>query len=434
MPTAGIQERLTKETETTEKSVEEIESQKETICQLHKELSDLKSYVVPELETMKLEFSEIVYVESSPMAQVLDLVSKVATDDIPVLILGETGSGKELIARAIHQSGKRKDKPFIAINCGALSETLLESELFGHEKGAFTGANNQRKGRFELANGGTIFLDEISETSPAFQAKLLRILQEGIFERVGGEQSIHVDVRVIAATNKQLDKEISNDKFRPDLYYRLNGFSISLPPLRERIDDIPILVSHFLKKYEHESVVEISDRAMNELKVYAWPGNVRELENTVRRAAILAKSAGRKIIQVEDLPKDQMQESSTSTHFSLEEQIIKMLRSLEFSRSAINQTAKALGNKDRGTITEYFRGICFETLVEANFDVEIAAKEIAGSNSEEIIERVRQKMDAYLDNLKTSDLKDGQKSSVYKGLPQKFHASLDRVIKHLQAE
>ena len=427
-----IQGLLKQESETTEKSIEKIELQKETIRQLQKELSDLKSYVIPELETMKLEFSEIIYTENSPMAKVLDLVGKVAMDDIPVLILGETGTGKELVARAIHKNGERKENPFIAINCGALSETLLESELFGHEKGAFTGANNQRKGRFELANGGTIFLDEISETSPVFQTKLLRILQEGVFERVGGEQSIHVDIRVIAATNKQLDLQISNHKFRSDLYYRLNGFSISLPPLRERIDDIPMLVSYFLKKYEHDSVVEISDRAMNELKIYTWPGNVRELENTIRRAAILAKSAGRRIIQIEDLPKDQMHESSIFVHTTLEEQILKLLRSLEFSRSAISQTAKALGNKDRGTITEYFRGICFEKLVATNFDIELTAKEIAGSNSEEVIERVRRKLMTYLDNLKSSDLDEGLKSSVYKGLPQKFHASLDHIIKHFQ--
>ncbi len=427
-----IQELLKQESETTEKSIEKIELQKDTIRQLQKELSDLKSYVVPELETIKLEFSEIIYADNSPMAQVLDLVGKVAMDDIPVLVLGETGTGKELIARAIHNKGKRNDNPFIAINCGALSENLLESELFGHEKGAFTGANNQRKGRFELADGGTIFLDEISETSLAFQTKLLRILQEGVFERVGGEQSIHVNVRVIAATNKQPDVEISNNKLRSDLYYRLNGFSIFLPPLRERIDDIPMLVSYFLKKYEHESVVEISDRAMNELKIYTWPGNVRELENTVRRAAILAKSAGRKIIQVEDLPKEQMHESSIFVHITLEEQILKMLRSLEFSRSSIGQTAKALGNKDRGTITEYFRGICFEKLVETNFDIKLAAKEIAGSNSEKIIERVRQKLMTYLENLNASVADQRLKSAAYRGLPQKFHASLDQIIKHFR--
>ena len=426
-----LNEKFIEETNLSEISKRELDKQKDAIRHLEKQLSDLKSYVIPELETMKLEFAEIVYAQGSPMEGILELVKKIGTDDIPVLILGETGTGKELIARAIHQAGDRKDNVFIAINCGALSETLLESELFGHEKGAFTGATNQRKGRFELADNGTVFLDEISETSPAFQAKLLRVLQEGVFERVGGEESIHVNIRIIAATNRQLDKEILSENFRPDLYYRLNGFSISLPPLRERTEDIPILVTHFLKKYEHESVVEISNRAMNLIKTYSWPGNVRELENTVRRAAILAKSGGRKIIQVDDLPKENMNELNIGIHQTLEQQILKMLRSMEFSRSSISQTAKALGNKDRGTITEYFRGICFEQLVKSNFDLDIAVKEIAGSGSGVVLKRVRQKINEYLENLKSSDLKDGQQSPSYKGLPQKFYSSLDRVLEHL---
>jgi two-component system response regulator AtoC len=216
----------------------------------------------------------------------------VAAHDSSVLILGESGTGKELAARAVHDASPRRQRPFVAINCGAIPAELLESELFGHEKGAFTGAIAQRKGRFELANKGTIFLDEVGELTLATQKKLLRVLQEREFERVGGTGSIKVDTRVVAATNKDLPREIDAGNFREDLYYRLNVIAIELPPLRERHTDIPLLVEHFLHKHRYgrgSAPARISQEAMSRLLAHDWPGNVRELENTIERAVIMAR-------------------------------------------------------------------------------------------------------------------------------------------------
>ncbi len=242
--------------------------------------------------------------KSAQMQRIFELIEKVAPTKATVLITGDSGTGKELIARAIHYNSPRKDQPFISVNCGALPETLLESELFGHEKGAFSGAVSQRKGRFELAHGGTLFLDEISEMSPPLQVKLLRILQEMEFERVGGSQSLKVDVRVVAASNRNLKDEVAGARFRADLFYRLNVVNIALPPLRDRVDDIPLLVNHFLAKYADEAnnqSICISPGAMKSILDYHWPGNVRELENVIERAIILSD---RKELQQQDLPPD----------------------------------------------------------------------------------------------------------------------------------
>ncbi|MDH7481893.1 MAG: sigma-54 dependent transcriptional regulator [Armatimonadota bacterium] len=218
------------------------------------------------------------------------LAAKVADSNASVLILGETGVGKEYLARAIHYQSARADGPFVKVSCAALPEALLESELFGHEKGAFTGAIARRIGRFEMADGGTLFLDEIGDITPATQVKLLRVLQEKQFERVGGSETISVDVRIIAATNKDLKKAIANKEFREDLYYRLNVITINLPPLRERVEDIPELVRHFIAKYNSEtgkSIEGISPEGIAMLQNYQWPGNIRELENCIERAVIL---------------------------------------------------------------------------------------------------------------------------------------------------
>ncbi|MCG8097120.1 MAG: sigma 54-interacting transcriptional regulator, partial [Candidatus Thiodiazotropha endolucinida] len=227
---------------------------------------------------------------TSSMRLVFDQVRQVAKWNTTVLIRGESGTGKELIANAIHYNSPRSNGPFIKLNCAALPDTLLESELFGHEKGAFTGAVSQRKGRFEQAHGGTIFLDEIGEISPAFQAKLLRVLQEGEFERVGGVKTQVVDVRVVAATNKDLESEVQEGNFREDLYYRLNVMPINTPPLRERSEDIPdlarFLVSKIAKSQGRE--LEVDDSALGPLMRYDWPGNVRELENCLERAAVMS--------------------------------------------------------------------------------------------------------------------------------------------------
>jgi Nif-specific regulatory protein len=229
---------------------------------------------------------------SAAMQQVFDAVLQVAPSRASVLINGESGTGKELIAAAIHEHSPRAKKPFVKLHCAALAESLLESELFGHEKGSFTGAVGRREGRFEQADGGTLFLDEIGDISPAIQVKLLRFLQEHEFERVGGNQTVKVDVRVITATNRNLLQRVKEGHFREDLYYRLNVVSIEMPPLRARPSDIPLLAAHFLEKFARENDKTIdgfSDDALQQLANYAWPGNVRELENAIERAVVVAK-------------------------------------------------------------------------------------------------------------------------------------------------
>jgi DNA-binding NtrC family response regulator len=249
----------------------------------------------------KYKFDNIVS-DNEKMQAIFTQVEKVADTDSTVLIYGESGTGKELIARALHYNSYRQDKPLVPINCGAIPEDLLESELFGHEKGAFTGATAQRLGRFELANGGTIFLDEIGEMRPSLQVKILRVLQEREFERIGGTRTIKVDVRILAATNKNLEDLVARQQFRDDLFWRLNVIPITMPPLRERLSDIPLLVAHFIARFNAEKkqhLTGISPEALQMLQSYHWPGNVRELENTVERIAIL-KGSG--MIMPEDLP------------------------------------------------------------------------------------------------------------------------------------
>ncbi len=240
---------------------------------------------------------------SPQMESIFEKIRQVAPTRASVLIQGDTGTGKELIAKAIHFNSPRKRKPFIAVNCGALSQTLLESELFGHEKGAFTGAVKQKAGRFELANGGTIFLDEIGETTPELQVRLLRVLQEQEFERVGGTKPVKVDVRVIAATNRDLKKEVEEGRFREDLYYRLNVIRIDLPGLRDRVEDIPLIVGHFLNHFnkEHGKNLSINQKAMQALQGYHWPGNVRQLRTIIESTVILTPG---KEIQVKNLPEE----------------------------------------------------------------------------------------------------------------------------------
>jgi transcriptional regulator with GAF, ATPase, and Fis domain len=230
--------------------------------------------------------------QSDAIKRVLNQVEQVAMTDSTVLVLGETGTGKELLARAIHNLSSRQGRPMVKVNCAALPSTLIESELFGHEKGAFTGAVSRQVGRFELAHGSTIFLDEISEIPLDLQAKLLRVLQEGQFERVGGTTTIDSDVRVIAASNRDLTKDLQGGRFREDLYFRLNVFPISVPPLRDRRDDIPVLVWAFVKEFEKsmgKRIETVSRRSMDDVQRYPWPGNVRELRNVVERAMIMNK-------------------------------------------------------------------------------------------------------------------------------------------------
>jgi DNA-binding NtrC family response regulator len=249
----------------------------------------------------KRKFAQLIG-KSAPMQRVYELINQVAATRASVLITGESGVGKELVADAIHNLSDRRAGPFIKTHCAALSETLLESELFGHEKGSFTGALGQKKGRFELAHTGTIFLDEIGEINPSVQVKLLRVLQERSFERVGGEKPLDVDVRVVAATNRDLKKEIAAGRFREDLYYRLNIVNIHIPPLRERKDDIPLLTATFLTELAQENrktIEGIDTKARIALSNYSWPGNVRELRNCIESAVVLCKG---NIVSLDDLP------------------------------------------------------------------------------------------------------------------------------------
>jgi Nif-specific regulatory protein len=232
--------------------------------------------------------------DSKKMQNVYNVIERIASSDVTILVRGETGTGKELIAAAIHKRSKRNEEPFIKLNCAAITDTLLESELFGHEKGAFTDAKETRKGRFELADGGTLFLDEIGDISASAQVKLLRVLQEREFERVGGSKTIKVNVRLVAATNRDLEQMVKDGDFREDLYYRLNVIPIDLPPLRRRGNDIKLLVNFFLERSikNHKKIVSITDEAMDKLMSYPWPGNVRELENTIERIVLMGDENG----------------------------------------------------------------------------------------------------------------------------------------------
>ena len=237
----------------------------------------------------KYDFSKIV-AKSGKMQEVLKMVGRVAETDATVLILGESGTGKELVAKAIHYNSPRKEQAFITVNCPSIPDNLLESELFGHVKGAFTGATKDRRGKFEQADGGTVFLDEIGDLKPELQAKLLRVIQEKEIERVGGDQPIKVDIRILAATNQNLEERVKQGLFREDLYYRLTVVPIKIPPLRERKEEIPYLAEHFLHKFARGRRLQFTSQALDALLAYDWPGNVRELENAVERASILATS------------------------------------------------------------------------------------------------------------------------------------------------
>ena len=263
------------------------------------------------------------------MRDVYKLIGQIAEKDVSILITGESGTGKELAARAIYHHSRRSEKPFIAVNCAAIPETLFESELFGHERGAFTGAERTYIGKIERCSGGTLFLDEIGDMAPALQAKLLRVLQEGEIERVGGSRTIPVDVRVIAATNKHLEGEVDAGRFRQDLYWRLKVISIDMPPLRQRAEDIPALVSYFLRRFSAEysrPVCRMSDAALTRLASYAWPGNVRELENCVRRAVLLCSG---EVISEGQLMIPEQDPSRESQALSREQLMVRLREKLD---------------------------------------------------------------------------------------------------------
>jgi transcriptional regulator with PAS, ATPase and Fis domain/CHASE2 domain-containing sensor protein len=417
--------------ESSEQLIEKIRLLKDDISRLKENEADKEeAEIATTVETRN--FHGIVY-RSKVMNKVAELIQKAAPEDATVLILGESGTGKELVARAIHSLSKRSQNNFIAVNCGAISETLLESELFGHVKGSFTGALADKVGRFEAANNGTIFLDEVAETSENFQVKLLRVLQSGEFEKVGSSKTSKVSIRVIAATNKKLELAVKERKFREDLFYRLNVIRIDLPPLRDRKEDIESLARHFLNMEAAE--FKISKAVLDALLSYKWNGNVRELESVIKRAVIFAKSDGRNMLQLNDLP----DEIVKGLKLNFEDLVIDSLRQKQFSHSSIVETAKELGDVNRTLISENLRGLVFKILTENNFDVLKTSEIISNSNEAELNERVKTKIDTFLSNIKESlqkipkenfDLVKIKLSSKYKNLPQKFHVYLDEVIKH----
>ncbi|MDZ7291979.1 MAG: sigma-54 dependent transcriptional regulator [candidate division KSB1 bacterium] len=279
--------------------------------------------------------------QNRQMLEMLDLAARVAESNMTVLLEGESGTGKELVAHFIHQKSPRAQEPFVKVNCAALPENLLESELFGHVKGGFTGALKDRQGRFELADGGTVFLDEIAEISPNIQVKLLRVIQSREFERVGESVTRKVDVRIIAATNRNLDEALREGSFREDLFYRLNAIRIKLSPLRERPEDIPLLIQHILNKVARDKTIEISPEAMKALRAYRWSGNVRELENVLERAALLAQNG---VIELSHLPEEVRSAAEKPLHaLSLEEvEKLHIKRVLQHARD-YDEAARILG-------------------------------------------------------------------------------------------
>jgi sigma-54 specific flagellar transcriptional regulator A len=320
-------------------------------------------------ESLNFEKSDGIIGQNPKMQQIFRLVKRVAQSDSTVIINGESGSGKGLIARAIHRNSQRKDKPFITINCGAIPENLLESELFGHVKGAFTGATTSKTGKFELAKGGTVFLDEIGDMSPSLQVKILRVLEEKEFEQVGGVKTLSADVRILAATHRNLETLVSEKTFREDLYYRLNVIPVKVPSLRERRSDIPLLVSHFLAEFNEKNagvVQEISTEAMHILKQHSWPGNVRELKNMVERFVVLK---GEGVIDPQDLPAGIAMTPGNAAP----------LPSIEISEDGINLNT---------AVTEFEKKLILESLNRTNWIKNKAAK-LLKLNRTTLVEKIK---------------------------------------------
>ena len=354
------------------------------------------------------------------------ILKKAAAAPSSVLILGETGTGKELFANALHKQSDRKDQPFIAVNCGAIPHDLLESELFGYEKGAFTGALQMRKGRLEQANKGTIFLDEIGDMPQALQVKLLRVIAERKIDRLGGTGPINIDVRFITATHRNLKDAINEGKFREDLYYRINTIPIELPPLRERKEDIEMLASYFCEKYskEYEKDVQgISEKAITKIKKHRWPGNIRELENVIQRGITMATGS---LIQENDLGLDNGRTSN-------EDPDELLLSKLQENGFEINQTASDL-EIHRNTVTARFKGICFDLLVKHQVDLERVAGEISGGASN--LSTVSQMIREYHENLantvrncQTLDEAIETARKINKNVPAHFHSAIEELVR-----
>jgi len=402
------------------------------LINLNNRFDDLKPNEKINLTVKRKLGNNLFFSKNSKMEKIADFVKKISPTDASILIIGESGTGKELIAKAIHDLSDKKDNNFITINCGAIPETLLESELFGHEAGSFTDAKKMHKGYFEEADKGTIFLDEITETNELFQVKLLRVLQSGEINRIGGTTPIKVNVRIIAATNKKIEELVSAKKFREDLYYRLNVIKIVVPPLRNRKLDINVLTEYFLGK-EDAFDVKISNSVIHAFHTYNWPGNIRELENVIKRAVILAKVEKNKMIQLSHLPPELIVDFKSK--LDLENLVLEKIREKQFSFNAISETADEIGGMHRGTVSEYLKGICFKELCNHLFDLQNTVSAIAGSDDDEIKNRVKVKLYEYLNNLISKidkklspiEMKENLKNT-FKKLPKKYHVYVEKII------
>ena len=410
-----------------------IQTYLDEVSEMESRLDEVEE-IKPVIDTEIVNFHNIIHTKNSKLADVIDLVKKISPTDATVLIHGESGTGKELIAKAIHELSDRKNENFITINCGALPESLLESELFGYEEGAFTGAKKMRKGFFETADRGTIFLDEITETSEMFQVKLLRVLQSGEFNRVGGTKTNKVDVRIIAASNKNIESIMREKRFREDLYYRLNVIKIKIPPLRSRKTDLIALTNYFLMKEDAQNL-KLAEPALEAFISYNWPGNIRQLENVIKRASILAKVDHSGFINLKYLPAEII--GSMKNNQNLEERIFEKLKAKEFSHSSISETATELGGLHRSTISEYLRGVFFREFCNNEFDLEKTVSSITTSNDEFVKKRISNKLSEYISNLSLNidkeipidELKD-KLGVKFKKMPNKYHPYLNTLIEY----
>ncbi|HEX9653478.1 MAG TPA: sigma 54-interacting transcriptional regulator [bacterium] len=397
----------------------------------------LQNQIPPEEIKELCEKSGLLYHQDSPLRQLLQKAKKISETDVPVMLFGESGTGKEMLARFIHECSSRSAQPFVAVNCGSFNENLIESELFGHEAGAFTGAQKRKMGRFELANGGSLFLDEIGETSPAVQVKLLRVLQEESFERVGGIESVRVSVRIITATHQNLQSAIRHKHFREDLFYRLNGISLVIPPLRERASDIEHLFKVFL--FVRNPDIKISPSIVDWLKIQPWPGNVRELKTATERAIINAQLQNRKFLLPADFELQNARGAPQKDEEALSEQILSRLRQHQFKHRSISAVASELAIH-RATVTEYLRGWIIRFMLEHDVDPSQICRALNGNpivlNGKQLEERVQNYIQSIRDKISEGLGRRESDSEIrlgrFKNLPSEFDDDLAQLIQRLR--
>ena len=381
----------------------------------------------------------MVFHPESLLGPLLRKARQVATTDVPVLLIGESGTGKEMLAHFIHEQSPRADRPFVAVNCAAFNENLIESELFGHEAGAFTGATRRKIGRFERADGGTLFLDEIAETKPAFQVRLLRVLQEGTFERVGGTEPIHVSVRVIAATNQELETAIREGRFREDLFYRLNGMTLALPALRERPKDVAVLFRTFLA--ETDASLRAAPALLDWLCAQPWPGNVRELKAATDRAAINAAVKGRSFLLPDDFELKGAVPIASDDSASQAAQVLDALRRHQFAHRSIAHTAAEL-SLHRVTVTEYLRGWVIHYMVGHDANLATVCEALRGYAEVPDRARFERRVDQYINTIRerieqgfdAGETTDEIRMGRFKNTPAAFRGDLIALIQKLQAQ